>query len=146
MKNPNDPLHAELENAIKEYADVNARLAPLLAEAATKKATLLASLGEVIIQFVQEFGPLYESNHKTYWYRMMPCQEVALHHHGFQALIDEAFGPIDWLDLYRPALEALDRTKAIFPYGMGDCDVALCEKLTLEEKDAIMRYRHGIFS
>jgi len=149
MKNSNDPLHVTLETAVAEYQEINRRLAPLLAEEASKKAALLAALGEVIIQFVATHGQFHErtSGKKRIrridkkWCRGMGCSRVASDD-GFENLINAAFGQINWEDFYRPALEMLDPAKATFLFGMGDCAVVLCEELTTEEMEAMMRARH----
>lgn len=148
MKNQNDPLRAALETAIAEYQEANVRLAPLLAEAASKKAVLLFALGEVVIQFVKEHGKFYECStdgkkirrNSKKWYRGMECSNIASHD-GFEDLINEAFGHIKWQELYRPALEALDRKKATFLFGMGDCAVVLNEELSTPEMESITRLR-----
>jgi hypothetical protein len=149
MKKSNDSLRASLKTAIAEYRKVNDHLAPLLVDATTKKTMLLAALGEVIIQFIGEHGQFcaHTQNEKQVrradkkWYRSMECRSVASHD-GFEDLINAAFGHIEWQELYRPALESLDRTKALFFFGMGDCAVALNEQLSTREMESIMRRRH----
>lgn len=153
MKNPNDPLHVALETAMIDYEEANTRLAPILAEAATKKAALLAALGEVVIQFVKEHGKFYEGAtagkkmRHTYkrWHRGMECSTM-VSRDGFEDLINATFGHIKWEEFYRPALEALDNKKAVFLFGMGDCAVVLNEEISTLEMEEIVRVRHGMVS
>ena len=134
------PYHQLLKISLANYAASAAKLAPMIAHHEAQKQALLGILANVIIQFVEEYGTIYRSHDKKYWYRMMPCSRLP-DDVGFQGRIDAVFGQINWNDLYRPALEKLDRTKAIFSFGMGDCDVVLNEKLTASEVKSIRKAR-----
>ena len=134
------PYHQLLQIGLASYAESKAKLAPMIALHEAQKQALLDILANVIIQFVEEYGTIYRSHDKKFWYRMMPCSRLP-DDVGFQGRIDAVFGPIDWHELYRPALEKLDRTKAIFSFGMGECDVVLNEKLTAAQVKSIRAAR-----
>ena len=134
------PYHQLLKIGLANHAASAAKLAPLIAHHEAQKQALLDILANVIVQFVEEYGTIYRSHDKKFWYRMMPCSRPP-HDIGFQGRINAVFGQIDWNELYRPALEKLDRTKAIFSFGMGECDVVLNEKLTASQVRAIRKAR-----
>ncbi len=135
-----NPGHVALVRALAELADVNVRAAPLIKEQAAKKRKAWKALGNVIIRFVETHGELRESSDKTYWYREMECSRPPLDP-GFQGMINKAIGELDWFQLYRPALEHLDKKRAHFITGMGDCCVVLNEKLTQSEAEVIRQSR-----
>ncbi len=134
------PYHQLLKMGLASYAESTAKLAPLIAHHKAERQALLEILAHVIVQFVEEYGTIYRAHDKKYWYRMMPCSRLP-EDVGFTGRLDAVFGTIDWNDLYRPALEKLDRTKATFSFGMGDCDVVLNEKLTAAEVKVVRKTR-----
>lgn len=137
----NDPVALALSRSLFLLSDAKVRARGILADIEHQKQATIKDLGEVIIRCVESHGTFVEAEDKS-WHRSLRSTRFD-GKPGFMDLIKATHGAIDWNELYLPALTSMDRSRVRMsqPTKVRNREVSLNEKLTLEEKEAILASR-----